>query len=172
MLVMGTGLSDVLGAGHSGLRRPIPWAAGQHERSWCFSSCNLRADRQYPLIGITNWIPHPIIGRIWLPLFGLCIYMLLWLGWWLYRVLSLDVEPGVAGTPDIDRAWARRSGPWAEPTFDWTRRLCSSLWDGTPARKSHSFRRGESRRKSIRCHGTTRKRSSHSTSPLIATASG
>ncbi|MGA7495162.1 MAG: hypothetical protein WBX00_00370, partial [Isosphaeraceae bacterium] len=56
-------------------------------------------------IGLTNWIPHPIIGKIWLPLFGLCLYVLLWLGWWLYRVLSLDVGTEESEFPDIDRAW-------------------------------------------------------------------
>ena len=58
-------------------------------------------------IGLTNWIPHPILGRIWLPLFGLCMYVLLWLGWWLYRVLSLDVGAEESEFPDIDRAWAQ-----------------------------------------------------------------
>ena len=53
-------------------------------------------------IGLTNWIPHPIIGRIWLPLFDLCMYVLLWLGWWLYRVLSLDVGAEESEFPDID----------------------------------------------------------------------
>jgi hypothetical protein len=59
------------------------------------------------LIGLTNWIPHPLIGKIWLPLFGLCTYVLLWLGWWLYRVLSLDVGAEESEFPDIDRAWAQ-----------------------------------------------------------------
>ena len=61
----------------------------------------------FRFIGLTNWIPHPILGRIWLPLFGLCMYVLLWLGWWLYRVLSLDVGAEESEFPDIDRAWAQ-----------------------------------------------------------------
>jgi IcmF-related N-terminal domain len=58
-------------------------------------------------IGLYNWIPHPLMGKIWLPLFGLCLYVLLWLGWWLYRVLSLDVGIEESEFPDIDRAWAQ-----------------------------------------------------------------
>jgi hypothetical protein len=58
--------------------------------------------------GLKNWIPYPpLIGKIWLPLFGLCLYMLLWLGWWLYRILSLDIGAEPSEFPDIDRAWAQ-----------------------------------------------------------------
>ena len=59
------------------------------------------------VISLYNWVPHPILGKIWLPLFGLCLYILLWLGWWLYRVLSLDVGDEESEFPDIDRAWAQ-----------------------------------------------------------------
>lgn len=59
------------------------------------------------VIQLYNWIPHPLLGRIWLPLFGLCLYVLLWLGWWLYRVLSLEVGAEESEFPDIDRAWAQ-----------------------------------------------------------------
>lgn len=59
------------------------------------------------LVGVPNWIRNPTIGKIWLPLFGLCIYGLLWLGWWLYRILSLDIPVDESEFPDIDRAWAQ-----------------------------------------------------------------
>ena len=62
---------------------------------------------QPKFIGLTNWIRNPTIGKIWLPLFGLCLYGLLWLGWWLYRILSLDVPAEESEFPDIDRAWAQ-----------------------------------------------------------------
>src|SRR5262249_27733283 len=39
--------------------------------------------------------------------FALCLYAMLWLGWWLYRVLSLDIEPVSSEFPDIDRAWGQ-----------------------------------------------------------------
>jgi IcmF-related N-terminal domain len=58
-------------------------------------------------IGLTNRIHHPFVRSIWLPLLGLCMYVLLWLGWWLYRVLSLDVGAEESEFPDIDRAWSQ-----------------------------------------------------------------
>lgn len=67
----------------------------------------LGAINQAKFIGLTNWIPHPLIGKIWLPLFGLCLYMLIWLGWWLYRILSLEIGSEPSEFPDIDRAWAQ-----------------------------------------------------------------
>ena len=67
----------------------------------------LGAINQAKFVGITNWIFNPLIRKIWLPLFGLCLYILAWLGWWLYRILSLDVGSEVSEFPDIDRAWAQ-----------------------------------------------------------------
>src|SRR5262249_52759272 len=58
--------------------------------------------------GLTNVLSSagvPWVGRYWLPLLTLCLYAMLWLGWWLYRVLSLDIEPVGSEFPDIDRAW-------------------------------------------------------------------
>jgi hypothetical protein len=63
---------------------------------------------QSPLFGLTNVISSPgvpWVSQYWLPLFGLCLYAMLWLGWWLYRVLSLDIQPAASDFPDIDRAW-------------------------------------------------------------------
>jgi hypothetical protein len=46
------------------------------------------------------------LSRIWLPLFALCVYAMIWLGWLLWRVLNLDVDTGPTSEfPDIDRAW-------------------------------------------------------------------
>ena len=67
----------------------------------------LAAINQSALFGLTNVIraTAPWIGRFWLPLLALCLYVMLWLGWWLYRLLSLDIEPVGSEFPDIDRAW-------------------------------------------------------------------
>src|SRR5262245_31948089 len=65
---------------------------------------------QSPLFGLTNVITSPgasWVSRYWLPLFSLCLYAMLWLGWWLYRVLSLEIEPVSSDFPDIDRAWSQ-----------------------------------------------------------------
>ncbi|WP_165219111.1 type VI secretion protein IcmF/TssM N-terminal domain-containing protein [Aquisphaera insulae] len=63
---------------------------------------------QLPAVGLPNLIPnYPKLARIWLPLFALCLYVLLWLGWWLYRILSMEVETEASEFPDIDRAWAQ-----------------------------------------------------------------
>src|SRR5262245_15619796 len=65
---------------------------------------------QSPLFGLTNVITSPgasWVSRYWLPLFSLCLYAMLWLGWWLYRVLTLEIEPVSSDFPDIDRAWSQ-----------------------------------------------------------------
>ena len=67
----------------------------------------LAAINQWAVFGLSNVIraTNPWIGRFWLPLLALCLYVMLWLGWWLYRLLSLDIEPVGSEFPDIDRAW-------------------------------------------------------------------
>ncbi len=67
------------------------------------------AINQAPVFGLSNVIRStvPWVGRFWLPLLALCLYIMLWLGWWLYRLLSLDVEPPGSEFPDIDRAWGQ-----------------------------------------------------------------
>jgi IcmF-related N-terminal domain len=57
--------------------------------------------------GLSSWVSSPAIRRIWLPLFACCLYVMLWLGWWLYRVLSRDIEPVSSEFPDVDRAWSQ-----------------------------------------------------------------
>jgi hypothetical protein len=57
--------------------------------------------------GIFRLVDSPAIRRIWLPLFALSLYVMLWLGWWLYRVLNRDIEPVSSEFPDIDRAWSQ-----------------------------------------------------------------
>lgn len=52
-------------------------------------------------------IPYGDIKDIWLPLLALCLYALIWLGWLLKRVLSVDIEPISSEFPDIDRAWSQ-----------------------------------------------------------------
>jgi hypothetical protein len=49
----------------------------------------------------------PWLDRFWLPVSALCLYFMLWLGWGVYRVLSLDIEPVSSEFPDIDRAWSQ-----------------------------------------------------------------
>jgi hypothetical protein len=56
---------------------------------------------------LDSWIESPSLRRIWLSLVALCLYVMLWLGWWLYRVLSRDIEPVSSEFPDIDRAWSQ-----------------------------------------------------------------
>ena len=65
---------------------------------------------QAPAFGLPNVIVSPTapwLSQYWLPVFALCLYAMLWLGWWLYRVLSLDIEPVASDFPDIDRAWGQ-----------------------------------------------------------------
>ncbi|QEH33049.1 hypothetical protein OJF2_15450 [Aquisphaera giovannonii] len=68
----------------------------------------LGAINRLPTVGLQNLIPqYPALARNWLPLFFLSLYVLLWLGWWLYRILSMEVQEEASDFPDIDRAWAQ-----------------------------------------------------------------
>ena len=58
-------------------------------------------------VGLKYWIPPGRLGDFWLPLLVFCLYLIVWLGWWLYRVLNFRVEPLGAEFPDIDDAWGR-----------------------------------------------------------------
>lgn len=46
----------------------------------------------------------PWLPRVWLPVLLLLIYVLFWLGWWLWQLLQPQEEASVF--PDIDEAWA------------------------------------------------------------------
>ncbi len=69
----------------------------------------LTAVNQWERLGLSNMIRAtvPWVGRFWLPLLAFCLYVMLWLGWWLYRLLMLDIEPVGSEFPDIDRAWSQ-----------------------------------------------------------------
>jgi IcmF-related N-terminal domain len=58
-------------------------------------------------LGLKEWIPYSRIRNYWLPLFALCSYAMVWLGWLLYRVLNIDIGPVVTEFADIDRAWSQ-----------------------------------------------------------------
>ncbi len=53
---------------------------------------------------VRHWIRHPLLSNIWLPLLFLLVYVLAWLGWWLWKLLGQE-EAGSA-FPDLDAAWA------------------------------------------------------------------
>jgi IcmF-related N-terminal domain len=57
------------------------------------------------ILGIKGWISYGRIGRYWLPLLAFCLYAMIWLGWWLYGLLNLDVPQRTSEFPDIDHAW-------------------------------------------------------------------
>lgn len=46
----------------------------------------------------------PWLPRVWLPVLFLLVYVLSWLGWWLWKLLEPVEEASVF--PDIDEAWA------------------------------------------------------------------
>jgi hypothetical protein len=48
--------------------------------------------------------PYPLLQKGWLPLLFLLVYVLMWLGWWLWKLLQPEEEASVF--PDIDDAWA------------------------------------------------------------------
>jgi hypothetical protein len=47
--------------------------------------------------------PLPFLRKIWLPLLFLLVYLLSWLGWWLWVLLAAEDEG--SDFPDIDSAW-------------------------------------------------------------------
>ncbi len=62
---------------------------------------------QVEFLGLNSRISYGRIRNYWLPLFAFCSYAMIWLGWLLYRVLSIDVGPVASEFPDIDRAWSQ-----------------------------------------------------------------
>ena len=62
---------------------------------------------QWETLGLKRWIPYGRISGFWLPLVALCLYAMTWLGWWLYRLLNLEVPTVASEYPDIDRAWSQ-----------------------------------------------------------------
>lgn len=62
---------------------------------------------RWPALGLTSRVHAGRITNFWLPLFAFCSYALVWLGWLLYRVLSIDIGPVTTEFPDIDRAWSQ-----------------------------------------------------------------
>ena len=63
----------------------------------------------WPFLGLSTSkvinLQYPYNG-MWLPAIALCAYGMLWLGWWLWMVLNLEIEPPTSEFPDIDQAWA------------------------------------------------------------------
>jgi hypothetical protein len=49
--------------------------------------------------------PLPFLRKIWLPLLFFLIYLLTWLGWWLWVLLAAEEES--SDYPDIDDAWGK-----------------------------------------------------------------
>jgi hypothetical protein len=62
---------------------------------------------QWEKLGLLRRIAYGPIRNLWLPVFAFCSYAMIWLGWLLYRVLSIDVGPVTSEFPDIDRAWSQ-----------------------------------------------------------------
>ncbi len=63
---------------------------------------------QWERLGLPNVVQPTapwLVRQFWLPLLAVCLYAMLWLGWWLYRLFNLDIEPVGSEFPDIDRAW-------------------------------------------------------------------
>ncbi len=58
-------------------------------------------------IGLLNVIKVPPPWNVlFLPALAVCLYGMLWFGWWLWQILNLEIEPPTSEFPDIDRAWA------------------------------------------------------------------
>lgn len=56
-------------------------------------------------LGIAKHVPGIMeLGKFWLPILFLLIYLLGWLGWWLWKLLITEDE--VSHFPDIDEAWS------------------------------------------------------------------
>jgi IcmF-related N-terminal domain len=62
---------------------------------------------QWQALNLTSRIQYGPIRKVWLPLFAFCTYVMVWLGWLLYRIMNIDVGPVTSEFPDIDRAWSQ-----------------------------------------------------------------
>ncbi len=59
--------------------------------------------------------PHPLVGQFYLPILGLLLLGWVWLGWYLWRLLT---EPVESDFPDIDAAWREATAALAEEGID------------------------------------------------------
>jgi hypothetical protein len=57
------------------------------------------------LFDVGRFTPTPIrpLAHLWLPMFFLLLYVLAWIGWWIWKLLSQEEQAGEF--PDIDEAW-------------------------------------------------------------------
>ncbi len=62
---------------------------------------------QWEILGLKGWIPYGGIADFGLPLVALCLYAMTWMGWWLYRLISLEVPLVTSEYEDIDHAWSQ-----------------------------------------------------------------
>src|SRR4051794_23162299 len=62
--------------------------------------------------------PMPILRRIWLPLLFLLIYVMSWLIWWLWELLTAEGEG--SAFPDIDAAWEAALRALEQASIDMT----------------------------------------------------
>jgi hypothetical protein len=60
--------------------------------------------------------PLPLLRKFWLPMLFLLIYLLMWLGWWLWTMLAAE-EAG-SDFPDIDEAWSQAVAALAQAGID------------------------------------------------------
>ncbi len=63
-------------------------------------------------------VPFPLLRQVWLPLLAFTIYLLTWVGWWLWRLLG--TTDAVSEHPDIDRAWKEATAALEQAGIDIT----------------------------------------------------
>jgi hypothetical protein len=79
------------------------------------------------------------LGDYWLPILALLLYLLIWLGWWLWKLLGLEEE--ASRFPDIDQAWEQAIAALNEAGID-VREPPLYLVLGRPAGSEVSFFNG------------------------------
>jgi type VI protein secretion system component VasK len=60
--------------------------------------------------------PHPLLRRVWLALLFLLVYLLAWVGWWLWTLLGAEQESSAHA--DLDAAWAEATNLLKEARID------------------------------------------------------
>ena len=60
----------------------------------------------------------PALRPFWLPILFMLLYAILWLGWWVYKLLAPVSE--VTDFPDIDQAWEEINGALRTNGIGWT----------------------------------------------------
>lgn len=80
--------------------------------------------------------PFPLLRSIWLPLLGLQIYVVSWIGWWLCRAMTSPRSSG--DFPDLNKAWSQVESALTKANID-LQKTPLFLFIGDPTDSTSNF---------------------------------